>query len=25
MVNRFIESIGAKRYKTYRIFKRILG
>jgi len=25
MINRFIESIGAERYKTYRIFKRILG
>jgi hypothetical protein len=25
MINRFIESIGAERYKTYRILKRILG
>jgi GNAT superfamily N-acetyltransferase len=24
MINRFIEAIGAKRYKTYRIFKRTL-
>ncbi len=25
MINRFIESIGARRYKTYRIFKRSLA
>jgi hypothetical protein len=25
MVNRFIESIGADRYKTYRIFKKSLA
>jgi GNAT superfamily N-acetyltransferase len=25
MINRFIESIGAHRYKTYRIFKRSLA
>ena len=24
MVNRFVEAIGAQRYKTYRIFKRTL-
>jgi GNAT superfamily N-acetyltransferase len=24
MINRFLEAIGAERYKTYRIFKRIL-
>jgi GNAT superfamily N-acetyltransferase len=24
MINRFIEALGAKRYKTYRIFKRTL-
>jgi hypothetical protein len=24
MVNRFLEAIGAQRYKTYRIFKRTL-
>jgi len=22
MVNRFIEAMGAKRYKTYRIYRR---
>jgi GNAT superfamily N-acetyltransferase len=25
MINRFLEAIGAERYKTYRIFKRILN
>jgi hypothetical protein len=24
MINRFLEAIGADRYKTYRIFKRTL-
>jgi len=24
MINRFLEAIGAHRYKTYRIFKRTL-
>ena len=24
MINRFIEALGAERYKTYRIFKRTL-
>ena len=24
MINRFVEAIGAERYKTYRIFKRTL-
>jgi len=24
VINRFLEAIGAERYKTYRIFKRIL-
>jgi hypothetical protein len=25
MVNRFIESLGATRYKTYRIYRRSVG
>jgi GNAT superfamily N-acetyltransferase len=25
MVNRFIEAVGAKRYKTYRIYRREIG
>ena len=25
MINRFIEGLGAKRYKTYRIYRRSLG
>jgi GNAT superfamily N-acetyltransferase len=25
MVNRFIEAMGAKRYKTYRIYQRLIG
>jgi len=25
MVNRFIEAVGAKKYKTYRIYSRLLG
>jgi hypothetical protein len=24
MVNRFIEAVGAKRYKTFRIYRRSL-
>jgi len=24
MINRFLEAIGAERYKTYRIFKRTM-
>jgi hypothetical protein len=24
MINRFIEALGAERYKTYRIFKRTM-
>ena len=24
MINRFLEAIGAERYKTYRIFKRTI-
>jgi hypothetical protein len=25
MINRFLEAIGAARYKTYRIFKKAVG
>jgi len=25
MVNRFIESMGAAKYKTYRIYSRAIG